>query len=75
VKRSQCEMNRWALPYCVYQPELAFVLEDSIGVCGYVLGALDSKSFYEKLDNEWFVSLRQKYPLMTEGNNPCFDVN
>lgn len=39
---------RWAAPYCKLGTELAFVLEDPQGVCGYVLGALDSKLFYEK---------------------------
>jgi ribosomal protein S18 acetylase RimI-like enzyme len=44
----------YAVPYQVYAPEFAFVVEGPSGVCGYVLGALDSRSFYEKLVTEWF---------------------
>lgn len=40
-------------PYLVYEPEFALVLEDSQGVCGYALGALDSRSFYARYDREW----------------------
>jgi ribosomal protein S18 acetylase RimI-like enzyme len=44
----------YAVPYQVYAREFAFVVEGPSGVCGYVLGALDSRSFYEKLTTEWF---------------------
>jgi ribosomal protein S18 acetylase RimI-like enzyme len=44
----------YAAPYQVYAPQFAFVVEGPSGVCGYVLGALDSKSFYERLETEWF---------------------
>ena len=40
-------------PYLALEPELSFVLEDAAGVCGYVLGALDSRAFYRRYDVEW----------------------
>ena len=52
----------YAAPYAVLEPDLTFVLEDSQGVCGYILGAFDSKTFYERLETEWFPPLREKYP-------------
>ena len=40
-------------PYLTLEPELAFVLEDDQGVCGYVLGALDSTLFYQRFVKKW----------------------
>ncbi len=51
----------YAAPYAVLEPDLTFVLEDSGGVCGYVLGAFDSEAFYQGLQNEWFPALREQY--------------
>ena len=55
----------YAAPYAVLEPDLTFVLEDSKGVCGYILGALDSRTFYERLETEWFPPLREQYPKPT----------
>ena len=55
----------YAAPYAVFEPDLTFVLEDSQGVCGYILGAFDSKTFYERLETEWFPPLRKQYPKPT----------
>jgi ribosomal protein S18 acetylase RimI-like enzyme len=51
----------YAAPYATLEPDLTFVLEDSKGVCGYILGAFDSKTFYERLEREWFPALREQY--------------
>jgi hypothetical protein len=32
-------------PYLACEPELSLILEDSQGICGYALGAFDSKIF------------------------------
>ncbi|MEK7686086.1 MAG: GNAT family N-acetyltransferase [Verrucomicrobiota bacterium] len=52
-------------PYLRHEPELAFVLEDGLGVCGYVLGALDSARFYEVCLTQWLPALRQAHPCPT----------
>ena len=49
-------------PYLKFAPDLAFVLEDSEGVCGYTLGVLDSEPFYNRVETEWFPPLRELYP-------------
>lgn len=49
-------------PYMALEPELAFVLADELGVCGYVLAALDSKRFYQRYREEWLPPLRAKHP-------------
>jgi len=57
-------------PYMKLEPELAFVAEDADGVCGYVLGALDSKRFYNRYVNEWLPELRERHdePVGAPGN-------
>jgi ribosomal protein S18 acetylase RimI-like enzyme len=48
-------------PYVTLEPPLAFVLEDDLGVCGYVLGALDTKIFRERFIKEWLSPLQKVY--------------
>jgi GNAT superfamily N-acetyltransferase len=52
----------YAGPYATLEPELAFVIEDQRGVCGYILGAFDSSAFYARLEAEWLPPLRARYP-------------
>ena len=54
--------NIYVGPYLEFEPELSFVLEDPQGVCGYTLGALDSKRFYDRYLNEWLPPLRAAFP-------------
>jgi ribosomal protein S18 acetylase RimI-like enzyme len=58
----------FAAPYAVLEPDLAFVTEDEQGVSGFVLGALDTPAFEERLEHEWWPALRQKYPDPPEGD-------
>lgn len=57
--------NIFVGPYLHLEPDLAFVLEDALGVCGYVLGALDSEKFYRAYQNEWLPRLQQQHPEPT----------
>jgi ribosomal protein S18 acetylase RimI-like enzyme len=52
----------FAAPYGLFEPSLAFVLEDAQGVGGYILGALDTRAFAEKLESDWWPRLRARYP-------------
>ncbi len=52
----------FAAPYALFEPSLAFVAEDEAGVGGYVVGALDSKAFEERLEADWWPALRDRYP-------------
>lgn len=47
----------YAVPYQVYAADFAFVVEGPGGICGYVLGALDSAAFYRELETRWFPPL------------------
>jgi ribosomal protein S18 acetylase RimI-like enzyme len=49
-------------PYLRFHPELALMLEDEHGLCGYALAALDSRKFYERYENEWRPKLCAKFP-------------
>lgn len=50
-------------PYLAFDPQLAFVVEDDDGVCGYILGALDTPTFEKRCAQEWWPPLRERYPL------------
>jgi ribosomal protein S18 acetylase RimI-like enzyme len=52
-------------PYLEFEPELALVLEDAQGVCGYALGAFDSRGFYRRYEHEWRPELCRQYPEPT----------
>ncbi len=51
----------YAAPYGMFEPALAFVVEDDLGVGGYCLGALDTRSFEQRLEERWWPSLRRRY--------------
>jgi ribosomal protein S18 acetylase RimI-like enzyme len=62
----------WAAPYGVIEPEHAFVVTGDDDVAGgYVLGALDSRSFEAKCEAEWWPPLRARYP---EGSGDGLDA-
>lgn len=52
-------------PYLAFEPELARMLEDDQGICGYVLAALDSRRFYARYEIEWRPGLCREYPEPT----------
>jgi ribosomal protein S18 acetylase RimI-like enzyme len=57
----------WAAPYVVHAPEHGFVfVGDDDRPIGYVLGAVDSRSFEDVLEREWWPALRTQYPLGVE---------
>ena len=49
-------------PYMKLEPETALVLEDPQGVCGYALGALDSKKFYDAYRIRWLPEIQKRHP-------------
>lgn len=55
--------RRFAGPYLAYEPELSLILEDACGICGYALGAFDSRAFYERYEQEWRQDLCKQFPM------------
>ncbi len=49
-------------PYLRFEPELAVVLEDSEGVCGYALAARDTRAFYQRYETELRPELVAEFP-------------
>ena len=60
----------YAGPYITLEPESAFVVEDDIGVCGYIIGAIDTKSFFNKVKSKWLPNLQNQYKDPTEESKP-----
>jgi ribosomal protein S18 acetylase RimI-like enzyme len=52
-------------PYLRFEAELALMLEDHDGICGYALGALDSRDFYERYEQEWLPQIQAKFAAPT----------
>jgi ribosomal protein S18 acetylase RimI-like enzyme len=57
----------WLGPYLAFEPSLAFVAEDSGGAGGYVVAALDSHDFEERLERDWWPAQRAAHPEPADG--------
>lgn len=55
-------------PYVAFEPDLAFVAEDDLGVCGYALATADTEAFEDRCDRDWWPDLRVRYPLRPNAN-------
>ena len=51
----------YAGPYAVLSPETAFIVEDEVGVGGYIVGPLDTHAFERQLESDWWPELRTHY--------------
>lgn len=51
----------WSVPYLLFAPEHAFVLENEGKVVGYVVGTADSEAFDRELDEKWWPELAKVY--------------
>jgi ribosomal protein S18 acetylase RimI-like enzyme len=49
-------------PYLAFEPDFSLILEDRDGICGYALGALDSRAFYQRYEREWRPGLAAGFP-------------
>jgi GNAT superfamily N-acetyltransferase len=53
----------FAEPYCRFDPDLAFVLDDGTGrAVGYILGTADTERFVEDFRHSWIPLLADRYP-------------
>lgn len=52
----------YVAPYLELEPDLAYVLEDEAGICGYVLAARDSQAFYEAYEKRCRPRLAAAFP-------------
>ena len=61
-------------PYVAFEQDLAFVLEDKLGICGYVLGTKDTKIFFKKMTEEWLPKYQKRFP-MPDGDPEKWDMD
>jgi len=54
--------NIYAVPYQVYAPDFAFIVDGPDGVAGYVLGAPDTAAFNAAMRDDWYPSLAADLP-------------
>jgi GNAT superfamily N-acetyltransferase len=52
----------YSAPYAVLEPSLVLLALDEQGVAGFALGVLDTASWEDRLEQEWWPALRAKYP-------------
>jgi len=48
-------------PYALLEPGLTLVVEDRDGVAGFVAGVVDTAAWEEKLERDWWPTLRRHY--------------
>ncbi len=46
-------------PYLHYQPELAWVIEDDLGICGYLLGVTNTLNFQSWFLDKWLPRIQK----------------
>ena len=51
----------YVAPYALLEPSLAFVVEDNDGAAGFAVGTADTVAWEERLEREWWPSLRGRY--------------
>lgn len=49
-------------PYLQFAPELGVILVDANGICGYALGAWDTRAFFARYEHEWRPDLAAQFP-------------
>ena len=58
-------------PYLARWPGFAFVVEDELGVAGYIVGAPDTVEHERWLEAEWWPALRDRYPRTSFRDEPA----
>ncbi len=56
----------YAAPYAQLEPDMCFTVTNNEKPCGYIIGAKDTKLFYERMEKEWLPVLRLRYPKPAE---------
>jgi len=55
-----------------FEPQSVFILEDDQGPCGYIMGVLNSQTYYQWMHIEWLPKIRAIYKKPT-GNSDTWD--
>jgi len=60
----------YAGPYINLEPESAFILHNEGHPCGYIIGAVDTQSFFNKVKSNWLLSLQKQYTEPSDDSKP-----
>lgn len=60
--------------FLTLSPEYSFVIEDDVGICGYVVAGVDARDLSKKSKMSWIPTMCEKYPL-TEKKESCSPVD
>ena len=52
-------------PYMEFEPQSVFILEDDQGICGYIMGVLESRTYYQWMHNKWLPKILVDYKKPT----------
>jgi GNAT superfamily N-acetyltransferase len=61
----------YAAPYALFEPSLPFVAQDAVGAGGYIVAALDSRAFEQRLERDWWPALRASHPEPSQELAEC----
>ena len=65
----------YAAPYAVLEPSLCLVAEDSMGIAGFVVGAINTAEWESRLENEWWPLLRNIYSDPSETSRKSWSLD
>ena len=57
-------------PYLAFQPEHAWVIEDDVGICGYVLAVKDTSCYQNWFMTEWLPEIQKNRQAPVSGVEP-----
>ncbi|PKG38235.1 GNAT family N-acetyltransferase [Psychromonas sp. Urea-02u-13] len=63
----------YAVPYVILESDVCWVVSRGDEVCGYIVGCKSSQSFSLQCEEQWFPTLRTKYPLASKSISPLND--
>ena len=62
----------YSAPYAKLEPQLALLVEDEHGVAGFAVGTTDTTAWEERLEREWWPSLRAQYAMPPEADTSAW---
>jgi GNAT superfamily N-acetyltransferase len=65
----------YSAPYALLEPDLVLVVIDGDGVAGFALGAIDTLSWEDVLEQDWWPALRREYPDPEEASSATWTID
>jgi GNAT superfamily N-acetyltransferase len=65
----------YSAPYALLEPDLVLVVIDGDGVAGFAAGAIDTLSWEDVLERNWWPTLRREYPDPEEASSATWTTD